>query len=45
LGTTPLAWEDARPAAQVAWNRVHSGEASRKPLPEEKVKEDMRTGL
>ena len=44
IGTTPLAWEEARPAARAAWDRVHAGQATRKPVTEEKIREDMRTG-
>ncbi|RYD82664.1 MAG: DUF2382 domain-containing protein [Verrucomicrobiaceae bacterium] len=39
---SPLAWEEAKPAAKAAWDRVERGEAIRVPLSEEQVNVSKR---
>jgi len=41
-GATPLAWDEARPAAQAAWTRAERGDAIRVPITEEHVKVGKR---
>jgi len=39
---TPLAWDEAKPAAKAAWDRVERGDAVRVPITEEQVKVGKR---